>query len=192
MIDPPAEHEVTDVRCSNCNNTLAASAKFCPSCGAEQALDSAPDNSSNSDSAAIAGYIIFGIMVVGAWWWIGQSVDRHTLIYHSAFAGWIGFATFGFSRKWSPLVSFGGGFVGLVAVFAIALTIVADRPSVAGSSVVEPPVAASSSLGTQSPTHEDSCRREAKKPENRQVVNAVGLEEYVSMCAEAVEQFYKE
>ena len=47
------------------------------------------------------------------------------------------------------------------------------------------------STADSEPTAESECKSEAMKMENRQLVNAMGKEEYIKMCIQSVEKLCK-
>jgi len=117
------------MNCSKCDAELTESSKFCPSCGTQQTnpIDEGTQVTSATedkpDSGFLAGYIVFGVMIAGLWWWIGSMESANGLIVSLIFGLWFAFAAFGFHKKWSALVSFGGGFVGFLGLATVSFTL---------------------------------------------------------------------
>jgi hypothetical protein len=121
--------EESDMNCSKCDAELTESSKFCPSCGTQQTnpIDEGSQVTSATEdkpeSGFLAGYIVFGVMIAGLWYWIGSMESANGLIVSLIFGLWFAFAAFGFHKKWSALVSFGGGFVGFLGLAALSFTL---------------------------------------------------------------------
>ena len=124
---------------------------------------------------------LFGFISLGA----GFSV--WALLF---FGGWLVFAGVGFYTNWSFTIAFGVGFiVALFVFFGVAIVSNSSGPGIS--------IAQSSAVNVQStqPTQYESlvseCTDIAREPQNRQMVNSLGFDEYVELCARSAENLIK-
>ena len=154
--------------CSSCGEKCSDDSNFCPSCGAERKVKIDVEDSTaptlaqgpvaDTKTAFYAGYMVFGLLVIGGWWALAGQVDENAWLLHTIFGGWILFAIFGFTRKWSALVSFGGGFVGGLGIIAAGMTLTEEHQSASGPASNPSAVVAGSNVSAPEPKTVQSPR----------------------------------